>query len=319
LGIAADRAEPVLAWLQHKQALLVLDNCEHIVDSAAAMAERVLRAAPQVSVLATSREPLRLGGELSYRLRPFETPPVGEGIAAHEALAFAAVQLFAERAQAYCTNFVLNDSNAPAICEICRALDGLPLALELAAAQVEFMGVQGLARTLGNRFALLTHGWRTASQRQQSLRSTMDWSYSRLSEAERIALRRVAVFDGRFTMQAACAMASDKQFSSTDVIELIASLVDKSLISIDTVDNVAYLRLPETTRIYALEKLADCRESERLTPRHGECDDQSPPSARAFRRGLLFRGDMLGAPYQTCNRIANDSGRPGSSLLNAMR
>jgi predicted ATPase/DNA-binding winged helix-turn-helix (wHTH) protein len=305
LGVAEDGAESMLRFLQHKQALIVLDNCEHIIDAAAATAERILQAAPQVSVLATSREPLRAKGELSFRLKPLATPPVRDDITADEALTYAAVQLFAERAQACCSDFVLNNTNAPAICDVCHGLDGLPLALELAAAQLDIVGVQDLARSLDDRFVLLTRGRRTASQRQQNLRSAMDWSHSLLSEAEKRTLRRIAIFSGRFTMEAASAVASDKQFSGADVIAGLVSLVTKSLITTDLVDDVACLRLLGTTRIYALEKLADSGESERLKRRLAEYHDQSLCSAEARRRSVPHLEGASNAFYPKLQRSSD--------------
>jgi len=164
------------------------------------------------------------------------------------------------------------------------------LALELAAAQAEVVGIYGLAQTLHNRFALLTSGRRTALQRQRSLRSMMDWSYSLLSESEKITLRRVAVFPGHFTLEAATEVASDEQFSSIDMIKGLVNLVTKSMITTDTLDGVAYLRLLETTRVYALEKFANSRESEHLRQRHAEYDDRSFRSVEACQRRVPLAG-----------------------------
>jgi predicted ATPase/DNA-binding winged helix-turn-helix (wHTH) protein len=296
LGLAEGGTDPMLAlatWLQDKQALIVLDNCETVIDGAAAAAGTILRAAPQVSILATSREPLRVEGELSYRLKPLETPPVRDDVTANEALEYTSVQLFNERAQACSSDFALTDTNAPAVCEICSRLDGVPLALELAAVQVDLLSVQGLARKLDDRFTLLTRGRRTASRRQQTLRSTMDWSYSRLSEAEKIILRRVAIFVDHFTMQAASTVASDEQYPRIDVIRGVANLVTKSLITADTSRDVTYLRLHETTRIYALEKLADSREIEGVRERHVEYNRQMHLSAKGK---IEFRLQPSGSP-----------------------
>jgi predicted ATPase/DNA-binding winged helix-turn-helix (wHTH) protein len=326
LGVAEEGVEPILTWLRNKQALIALDNCEHIIDAAAALAETILRAAPRVRILATSREPLRAQSELSYRLKPFETPLVCDDIEADEALTYAAVQLFAERAQACCGDFVIDDTNALAICQICQGLDGLPLALELAAAQIHFVGVQGLLRTLDDRFALLTGGRRTAMQRQQNLRSTMDWSYLLLSETEKVTLRRIAIFAGQFTLEEATAIASDEQLPDADVIEGLVNLVTKSLITTDVVDDVAYFRLLETTRIYALEKLADSCESERLRRRHAEYYNTSSASTWAIRCGVSCLGRERSAPHESYNRIfmnnehpgPMESRRPGGILLRYM-
>jgi predicted ATPase len=185
-------------------------------------------------------------------------------------LGHAAVQLFNERAWASDDGYSLADADAPTVCEICRKLDGLPLALELAAVQVEVFGLRGLAEGLNDRFALLTKGRRTAIQRQQTLRATLDWSFDLLPEIERIVLRRLAVFSGDFTMEAAQAVAGDETASGIEVVEGVANLATKSLITTDISGEFTYHRLLETTRAYALEKLADRDEAARLRRRHAE-------------------------------------------------
>jgi predicted ATPase len=222
LGVEVTGPDPLpalSAWLRDQQALIVLDNCEHVVDAAAVVAEALLKAAPRVCVLATSRERLRAEGEWVYRLAPLETPMVGAGTTAAEALRHAAVQLFDERARANDSEFRLTDEDAPALCEVCRQLDGLPLALELAAAQVEVSGIQGLAEKLQNRFAVLGRGYRTAAGRQRTLRATMDWRYDLLPQTERIVLQRLSVFRGDFTMEAARAVVGDERISGIKVAE----------------------------------------------------------------------------------------------------
>jgi len=273
LGLAVSGTDPLrelVSGLRDKQALIVLDNCEHVIDAAAAAAEEIIRATQRVSILATSREPLRCAGELVHRLAPLGIPSTFAEITAHAALGHAAVQLFNERASASDEGYSLGDADAPTVCEICRKLDGLPLALELAAAQVEAFGLQGLAEGLNDRFALLTKGRRTAIQRQQTLRATLDWSFDLLSETERIVLSRLAVFAGDFTMEAARAVASDETVSGIEVVEGLANLATKSLITTDINGDVTYHRLLETTRAYALEKLADHGEITRLRRRHAE-------------------------------------------------
>lgn len=273
LGVAISGADPLpelASWLRDKQALIVLDNCEHVVDAAAAAAEEILRTTQRISILATSREPLRCAGELVHRLVPLGIPPPHADITADAALGHAAVQLFNERASASDEGYSLADADAPTVCEICRKLDGLPLALELAAVQVEVFGLRGLAEGLNDRFALLTKGRRTAIQRQQTLRATLDWSFDLLPEIERIVLRRLAVFSGDFTMEAAQAVAGDETVSCIEVVEGLANLATKSLITTDISGDVTYHRLLETTRAYALEKLADRGEAARLRRRHAE-------------------------------------------------
>src|SRR5262249_8903472 len=189
--------------------LIVLDCCEHVADAAAAFAEAVLRAAPQACILATSREPLRAEGEWVLRLPPLEVPPGAASLSAVEALSYSAVQLFGERAAAAIDGFVLSDADVPNVLRICRGLDGMPLALELAAVQVDALGIHGLAQGLSHCFDLLTRGRRTALARQQTLRATMDWSYDFLPEVEKVVLRRLAIFRGGFTMGAASSVVGD--------------------------------------------------------------------------------------------------------------
>ena len=260
----------LIAWLRDKHALIVLDNCEHVVDAAAVVAEAILKAAPQVAILATSREPLRAEGEALFRLAPLGVPPSQAGITAREALRHSAVQLFHERARASGGEFMPTDADAPALCEICRKLDGLPLALELAAAQVDTFGLQGLAQGLNDRFALLIKGRRTAAGRQQTLHATLDWSHDLLPQIERTVLRRLAVFRGDFTMDAAAAVVSDEQISGFEVIASVATLAGKSLVAADINSDGAYYRLLETTRAYAHEKLVGSADATLLERRHAE-------------------------------------------------
>jgi predicted ATPase len=259
------------ASLRNKHILIVLDSCEHVIGAAAALAEAILKAAPQAGILATSREPLRAEGEWLHRLAPLELPPQARtSPTAVEALGYSAVELFNERASATMDRFVLDDADVPAVLEICRRLDGVPLALELAAARVDAFGVSGLAARLDDRFGVLTSGRRTALPRQQTLRATIDWSYELLSDAERVILRRLAVFRGAFTIAAAVAILIDGRITATDAIEGIANLAEKSLITTDITGNISYHRLLDTTRLYALLKLAESGERGTLARRHAE-------------------------------------------------
>ena len=245
----------ICSWLRDKQVLLVLDNCEHVIDKAAEIAEILLKAAPRIHILATSREPLRAEDEALHRLATLSVPLPATSMTATEALTYSSVQLFVERATASFGNFSFTDAMAPIVCEICRRLDGLPLALELAAVQVEVIGLQDLARRLEDRFSILTKGRRTALQRQQTLRATMDWSYDLLPSRERIVLRRLATFRGDFTVEAANAVASGVDVQAAAIIESIANLAAQSLVSTDISSDITSYRLLETTRIYAAEKL----------------------------------------------------------------
>jgi predicted ATPase len=237
---------------------IVLDNCEHVVQAAAAAAEAVLASAPGVRVLATSREPLRATGEWVIRLASLELPPASSQLAAQEANEFAAVRLFTQRTAANLAGFTLTDDDVPHVTEICWRLDGIPLALELAAGRVAQLGLRGLSARLEDRFAVLTKGRRTALPRQQTLRAAIDWSYELLSEDQKAVLRRLSIFAGAFSFDSAVAVCEDDL--SADTCDAIDELALKSLITIDTGSDIARYRLLEVTRAYALEKLKDAGE-----------------------------------------------------------
>ncbi len=234
LGLEIRSGNPLpglTAALRDKRMLLVLDNCEHVIDAAAGLAVAILRAAPDVHVLATSREPLRAEGERVYHLAPLSSPPAAVGLTAADALEFPAVQLFVERAAASLDGFELSDTDAPIIANICRKLDGIPLAIEFAAARVEAFGVHGLAAHLEERLRLLTSGRRAVAPRHQTMRAALDWSYRLLSAAEQKVLRRLAIFAGDFTLEAAGAVAADPAQPESETIDQVGELVAKSLVA----------------------------------------------------------------------------------------
>src|SRR5262249_31433336 len=205
---------------------------------------------------------------------PSEAAP----LSADKALSYSAVQLFSERAAAAIDGFALSDADVPNVLKICRGLDGMPLALELAAVQVDALGIRGLAQGLTHRFDLLTQGRRTALPRQQTLRATMEWSYDLLPNFERVVLRRLAVFRGCFTMEAAVSVVGDEDIRSFEVIEIIANLSQKSLVATDISGEFTYHYMLDTTRAYALEKLTESGELQEFSRRHAE-----------YYRGLLER------------------------------
>jgi predicted ATPase/DNA-binding winged helix-turn-helix (wHTH) protein len=251
--------ERLAAALRERKLLLVLDNCEHLIGAAAREAEMLLAAAPQLRILATSQEPLGIEGECTLRLRPLEFP--AEHIAGLASLQrHGAVRLFVARAQAADPQFELNERNAATVAMICRRLDGIPLAIELAAARSAALGIDGLAQRLDLRFHVLTGGRRTALPRHQTLRATLDWSHRLLAEPDRIVLRRLAVFAGSFTLEAAGQVVADAALPEWEVVSRIAELVDKSLVVADTSAAQRRYRLLETTHAYAMEKLADSGE-----------------------------------------------------------
>ncbi len=286
LGLSLAGVDPVAGlatWLRDKQALIVLDSCEHVAVAAASLAEAVLKSAPRVRILATSREPLRAEGEWLHRLASLESPPATDNLSVEEALHYSAVRLFHERARATVDSFTLTDRDVPAVLEICRRLDGVPLALELAAARLDAFSLRDLATQLDRRFAVLTRGHRTALPRQQTLRATMDWSHDLLSEPEQTVLRRLAVFQGDFTMTEATAVASDSRITPPLVVESVANLVEKSMVVTELDHDVSFHRLLDTTRDYAWEKLDASGEMRTTRRRHAMCQrdlsEQATPIA----------------------------------------
>jgi predicted ATPase len=252
-----------------KHLLIVLDNCEHVIEAAASAAERLVRGTPAVRVLATSREPLRADGEQVYRLPGLDVPAKGTEDP-DEVLRHAAVQLFVVRARAAEPQFSTDGRATTAIAEVCRRLDGIPLAIEFASARAATLGVENLAVRLDDLFRLLTGGRRAAVPRHQTLRATLDWSYELLPEAERVVLRRLAVLAGPFMLEAACAVAADGDLTASDVIDSISNLVSKSMIAATLSGVLVSYRLLETTRAYALEKLIDSDEFDPTARRHAE-------------------------------------------------
>ncbi len=248
--------------------MIILDNCELVVDASARLTEAILCETPDVRVLATSREPLRTEGESVYRLPPLELPPVSAGLTSHEAMSFPAVRLFVDRATSRCSDFEFNDEEAPLVADICRQLDGIPLAIELAAGRVEAFGTRGISALLDDRFRLLAGGKRTALPRHQTLQATIDWSYEALSEAEKMLLRRMGAFAGDFTLEAAVSVAGGLGIDN-DLPDLIASLISKSLVNATFKRNAAHYRLLDTTRAYVRSKLAQHDELNDVMPQVG--------------------------------------------------
>jgi predicted ATPase/DNA-binding winged helix-turn-helix (wHTH) protein len=265
-----DTLPNLIAFLRDRHMLLVLDNCEHVVEAAATLAEQILRAAPHVNVLATSREPLDGDGEVIQRLMPLALPPRGSKLTGAAALAFSSIQLFIDRVSANVDGFQMTDEDASTISEICCTLDGLPLAIELAAGRVDAFGIRGLAALLSDRFKLLMPGRRTAPPRHQTLSTMLDWSYDQLADSEKVVLRRLAVFASRFTHESASAVVSASKLAPSDVIAPLASLVTKSLVVADIGGAIPKYRLLSTTRAYAVQKLTDSGELEQVSRQYAE-------------------------------------------------
>jgi predicted ATPase/class 3 adenylate cyclase len=253
--------------LRETTGLLVLDNCEHLVEACAQFAEGVLRACPRLKVMASSREPLGIAGEVSYRVPSLALPQAGAQLTAAVALQSPAVQLFVERAQAAQPSFALTDSNAGAVAQVCRRLDGIPLAIELAAARLRVLSAEQIAARLDDRFRLLTGGSRTALPRHQTLRALIDWSYELLTPGEAALLRRLAVFAGGWTLEAAESVTQTGR-ADLDVLDGLARLADKSLLVVDEGGREARYRLLETIRQYASEKLIEAGEAAQARDHH---------------------------------------------------
>jgi predicted ATPase/class 3 adenylate cyclase len=265
-GRSVDDSIPL--WLRGKNALIIFDNCEHVLGAAAELGDAILKSAPKVCILATSRQTLGIPGEAVYNVPSLAVPTETVGLKADEALRFGAVALFRDRAVASDTRFVLTDEGAPIAADICRRLDGIPLAIELAAARVKVLGIANLARRLDERFKILTGGSRIALPRQKTLTALIDWSYDLLSEQEQKLFRRLGIFAGGFGLDAATAICAGEGVGEPEVLELVASLVDKSLVVADTSREPERFSLLESTRAYALEKLASLRERDALARRH---------------------------------------------------
>ncbi len=289
-------------YLRPKSLLLILDNCEHLVDACAQLAETLLRACPNVKILASSREALGIAGETIFRVPSLSLPaPRIRRLPPVEALAqYESIRLFIDRAVTVRPGFRLTEANAPAVSHICYRLDGVPLAIELAAARMSAMTAEQIAARLDDRFRLLTGGSRTALPRQQTLRALIDWSWDLLSDAERALLRRLAVFVGGWTLEAAEAVVSDNakrsvngkplitdgvSLNTEDILDLLTHLVDKSLVVMEEqVDEMRY-RLLETIRQYARDKLLEAGESEQARARHLDfflqLSEEAEPQLRA--------------------------------------
>jgi predicted ATPase/DNA-binding winged helix-turn-helix (wHTH) protein len=267
LGVGEMSPASVARAIGDKKVLLVLDNCEHVIDAAASLTETLLRLCPRTTVLATSREVLRIEGEFVYLVNPLDVPSSRQD-AAGDVLEHSAVQLFITRTKSLRKDFAAHQETLAMIGAICRRLDGIPLAIEFAAARAATLGVRQVAHLLDDRFALLTAGRRTALPRHQTLRATLDWSYELLPETERCLLRRLALFPAGFTLDAATAVMSDTGSTATVIMDGISNLVSKSLVTLDEPSPIDRWRLLETIRAYALEKLGDSDERTRAGRAH---------------------------------------------------
>ena len=228
----ADRRDALLDFLRSRRALIILDSCEHLIETAADVADTIFQNAPDIHMLVTSRETLKLASEHVLRLSPLDCPPEQSGLTASEVLAYPAARLFAERLNARGSSFSLGEDEAPVVAEICRKLDGIALAIELAAGRAAVFGIRNTATKLGSRLDFLKFGRRTANPRHQTLIATLDWSHDHLSEVERVLLRRVAIFVEGFTLEAAVAVAHGAEIDGAEITDTLGNLVNKSLIRV---------------------------------------------------------------------------------------
>ena len=317
-------AEALARYAKDRRLLLVLDNCEHLLAACAALAKKLLHAAPAITILASSREHLRIAGETIYSVPALTTPPRDKLIAG--ALAdYEAARLFVERALAVQPDFQVSERNAVAVAEVCHRLDGIPLAIELAASRVRAVPIETIVARLNDRFRLLSRGDRTALPRQQTLRALIDWSYDLLTAEERAVLRRLSVCAGGWTLEAAEAIAPSDGLASADVLDLLGRLAEKSLVAVDT-EGGRY-RLLDTVREYALERLNASQESDAAHGRHlayflSFAEKARPELAGRDQRLWFARLDLehenILAAHAWCDRDPNGA-QLGLRLVESMR
>ena len=272
LGVRERHGRPLLDticdYLRAKGVLLVLDNCEHLVEACAQFADAVLRGTSHVKILASSREALGIAGELAWHVPSLQVPNPKHRIQLEQLEQYESVRLFIERAILAQPSFRMTDANAPAVVQICYRLDGLPLATELAAARVKALSVEQIDARLDDQFRLLTGGSRAALPRQQTLRALIDWSHNLLDEEERILLRRLSIFAGGWTLEAAEAVCAGEGVDRSELLDLLTQLVNKSLVIFEEPDGHARYRMLETIRQYAREKLLEVEQSDAIRDRH---------------------------------------------------
>src|SRR6266550_4729114 len=273
LGLALKSKDPGLELVdlvRSQKLLIILDSCEHVIEPVALVAEQLYQETEQIHLLTTSRELLKVEGEHCCRVLPLDVPPDGSAQTANTVLRYPAVQLFVRRVAARAGGVVLTDEEAPFVAEMCRKLDGIPLAIELAAGQVAILGIKNTVARLVSRLELLRLSHRTAVPRHRTLKATLDWSYDLLSDAERIVFRRIAPFVGHFTLESVRYVAGEQSSVDAEIFDAIAGLVEKSLIATRIDEAQAQYRLLDTTRAYALEKLEEHGEFDPISLRHAE-------------------------------------------------
>lgn len=259
--------DELMSFLRMKRMLVVLDNCEHLIAHVADLVLKILQVAPEVHVLATSREPLGINGENLCHIRPLALPPCSQGLTAAAALEYPAIRLFVERAADVLGSFRLRDADVPMAIDICRKLDGMPLAIELAAAGIAALGLQGLASGVDHPLSLPTSGSRSAPPRHRTLRAVLDWSYCLLSEEERKMFRRLSVFPGSFTVEDAATVYAETTQTTAEAASRIITLLTKSLIVVSENGSETNLKLQSAARAYAAERLFESGERDLIVHR----------------------------------------------------
>jgi len=289
LGVKEDAGRPVvealIRFVRDRRILIILDNCEHLMQACADLAKQLLQAGPNVKILASSREHLHVAGEVNYPVPALAIPEPHEAVAGEALAKYEAVRLFVDRAVAAQPSFMLTPQNGARVADICRRLDGIPLAIELAAVRVRGLSVEQIAARLTDCFQLLTGGDKTALARQQTLRASIDWSYELLSLEERLLFRRLAVFSGGWTLEAAESVCAGGDVATSDVMDLSSRLVDKSLVSIEA--QADRYHLLETVRQYARELLEASGEADNLRNRHLAFYETLAESARQGINGPM--------------------------------
>ena len=321
-----DPAEAVAEYVGDHQVLIVLDNCEHLAGATASLTESLLAACPALTVLATSREALGVEGELNWQVPPLSLPKAGpgSGLTALALAASDAVKLFEQRAQLVRPSFKVTDENAAQVASICQRLDGLPLAIELAAARMRILSSAQLAERLDDVFALLVGGARSAPRRHQALRATLDWSHDMLDAEERVAFRRLAIFAGGFTIGAAERVAAGGDLKPASMLELLTRLADKSLVRVEHARGDSRYHLLVTIRDYARDRLAEAGESDAMRQAHLAYFTELVEAAagriegdEAGGNGLELELDRLDAELPNLRKAfesATESGDAGAAL-----
>jgi predicted ATPase/DNA-binding winged helix-turn-helix (wHTH) protein len=304
LGLALKSKDPGLELVdlvRSRKLLIILDSCEHVIEAVASLAEQLYRQTEEIHLLTTSRELLKVEGEHCYRVLPLDCPPDGSEQTANAVLRYPSAQLFVQRVAARAGSFVLTDEEAPFVAEMCRKLDGIPLAIELAAGQAAALGIKNTAARLVSRLELLRLSRRTAVPRHRTLKATLDWSYNLLSDGERIVLRRIAPFVGHFNLQGARYVAGELGLGTGEIFDAITGLVEKSLIATRIDETQAQYRLLDTTRAYALGKLEEHGEFDPISLRHAEYVIQQLESQKEMLSALPRAERVAAYSWQLSN------------------